>query len=160
MILQVTIMGVVATLVLDAWAAFLSRVFGLPITNWGMVGRWVANLPRGKFIHSPISETPEVRNEHLLGWVFHYVIGIAYALIYLLIMDDWIGSGPSIISAAVFGLCTLVAPWFLLQPGLGVGVFARLAPNPTLLRIMNLVAHTIFGIALYFGWLISVSLVG
>jgi hypothetical protein len=159
MILHVTIMGVVATLVLDAWAAFLNRAFGLPTTNWGMVGRWVANLPRGKFIHSPISDTPEVRHEHLLGWVFHYGIGIAYALIYMLIVEVWMGSGPSLLSAALFGLCTLVAPWFLLQPGLGMGVFASLAPNPTVIRVMNLVAHTIFGLALYLGWIISTDLV-
>lgn len=37
---------------------------------------------------------------------------------------------PSLTSAIIYGLVTLIAPWLVLQPALGLGLFARLAENP------------------------------
>jgi hypothetical protein len=41
------------------------------------------------------------------------------------------------------------AGWFLLQPGLGIGWAASKTPNPTKVRVLNLVAHTIFALGMY-----------
>jgi hypothetical protein len=43
----------------------------------GLVGRWVAWIPRGVFVHRPITATAKVRGEVAIGWAFHYVVGIA-----------------------------------------------------------------------------------
>jgi hypothetical protein len=78
--------GIVATLATDLWLGLLQTIVGVPAANWGLVGRWVAGIPRGVFIHRPITATPQVRGETAIGWVFHYVAGVAYAALYLAIM--------------------------------------------------------------------------
>ena len=75
---EIITIGVVATLTMDLWQRFL-QAMGLPRTNWGLVGRWVAGFPRGIFTHRPITAAPKVRGEAAIGWAFHYAIGIAYA---------------------------------------------------------------------------------
>jgi len=144
------VIGVVGTAAIDIWAEILSRGFKLPTTNWGMVGRWFGHLPKGKFIHSPISRSTRIKHELTIGWVLHYAIGISYGFAYMLIVQG----NPSAMSAIGFGLVTVLVPWFVLQPGLGLGCFARLAPKPNVVRILNLSMHSIFGLGLYAGWIL------
>ncbi|MDH5232165.1 MAG: DUF2938 domain-containing protein [Gammaproteobacteria bacterium] len=148
-------MGFVATLTIDVWAEILSKGFKLPTTNWAMVGRWFAHLPKGQVIHKPIAASDKVKFEAAIGWVLHYVIGIVYAFIYLALLH----AQPDLLSAIIFGLATVLVPWFVLQPGLGMGIFARFAPKPTMTRIINLSMHSIFGAALYLGWLMYASII-
>ena len=93
----------------------------------------MASLPSGKIIHKPISSSSPIRHELILGWGFHYFVGFAYVVIYIFIVYTLFNSSPTLLSASLFGLLTVIAPWFFLQPGLGLGVFARKAPNPNLL---------------------------
>lgn len=148
LVLAAFIMGVIATVAIDVWAVILSKGFKLPTTNWGMVGRWFAHLPKGRFIHKPISSSNEISCERTIGWALHYAIGIIYAGVYLVLVQGQ----PGLLSAVIFGLVTVLVPWFILQPGLGVGCIARFAPKPNITRIINLSMHSIFGAALYFGW--------
>ena len=151
--LQAVLIGVIATLVIDSWALILQKGFGLPTVNWGMVGRWFGHLPRGVLIHRPIGKSKAVSHERLIGWVAHYAIGVLYALGYLYLVVGVFSETPSLISALAFGLATLVAPWLILQPGLGVGVFARRAPRPGVVRLITLSVHALFGVSLFAGWL-------
>lgn len=48
----------------------------------------------------------------------------------------------------------LVAPWFVMQPAMGIGVFATRAPRPGVIRLVNLSMHVVFGVSLYAGWLL------
>ena len=150
--------GIIATIAIDIWAVILNKGFKLPTTNWGMVGRWFGHIPSGKLIHQPISDSAEIRYENAIGWGLHYVIGIVYAYLYLFLVSDIASSEPTLISAIVFGIITVVVPWFVLQPGLGLGIFARHAQKPILIRLINLSVHTIFGAALYIGWIFTQAL--
>ena len=156
---QTLIMGIAATVAIDLWLAVLSLGFSLPTTNWAMVGRWLGHLPSGKFIHKPIGSSTEINNERIIGWALHYAIGIAYAFLYLMIVVFFIEGEPSLLSALLFGLTTVIVPWFVLQPGMGLGMMARRTPKPNLSRLMSLSVHAIFGVSLYIGWLISLNFV-
>ena len=149
--LQVILVGVIATIVLDLWALVVKHVFHGPTTNWAMVGRWVVHLGRGTVVHRSIGDSDPVANELAIGWTFHYLIGVVYSYMYAYVVT-FTGVSLSLTSAITFGLVTVVAAWFMLQPGLGVGVLARLAPRPWLLRALNLTAHFFFGCGLYIGW--------
>jgi len=59
---------------------------------------------------------------------------------------------PTFISALLFGLITVMASWFILQPGLGMGVLARNAPDPWLKRMNSLIIHSVFGMAIFVFW--------
>ena len=68
-----------------------------------------------------------------------------------------VSNDPSLISAIIYGLVTLIAPWLVLQPALGLGLFARLADKPNTTGALNLSVHLIFEVALYFSWTLSLA---
>lgn len=145
------VMGIIATLSIDIWAQLLKRAGNISPTNWAMVGRWFAHLPRGAFKHESIGKADTISHELFIGWTAHYVVGISYALIYVTVCTLF--SLPiSLLSATCFGLITVAAPWLILQPGLGLGHFASKTPSPNKTRLLNVVAHTLFGSVLYLSW--------
>ena len=155
MLLQGIFIGVIATVLMDVWAAIAKHVLKLPTSNWAMVGRWFGHMPRGVFRHSSIHDAAPISNELALGWIGHYAVGIVYGIAYLFIVATLFAQEPSLASATVFGIATLFAPWLILQPSMGAGVFASRTPNPAVTRLVNLSMHTVFGAALYLGWLIA-----
>jgi hypothetical protein len=150
---QSVVMGLIATVAIDVWAVILKRGVGLPVADWALVGRWFGHLARGTVAHPAIARAPRIRHELALGWTAHYLIGVVYGLAYVTLVAVRSGA-PSLASACLFGLITLVAPWLILQPGMGAGVFARRAPRPGMTRGVNFSVHLLFGTALYLAWLL------
>jgi DUF2938 family protein len=141
--------GAGATLVMDLWGIVRARLLRAPALNYGLVGRWLAYLPRGQFHHSPIAASPPVRGELLIGWTAHYAIGIAFAAILLALYGaEWV-CRPTIGPALVVGIGSVVAPFFLMQPGMGAGVAASRTPKPSAARLNSLLTHTVFALGLY-----------
>lgn len=145
------LIGILATAILDLWLLLLKHTTGIAQTNWAMVGRWIGHMPQGKFQHSAIADATVVPYELQLGWLTHYIVGVCYALLFLL-GSELLALPVSLISALGFGLLTVVAPWLILQPGMGLGRFASRAPKPALTRTLNLIAHSVFGLGLYIAW--------
>ena len=77
--IEALVVGISATLTTDLWLWML-QIVGAPPANWALVGLWVAWMPRGVFVHRLIVATPSIRGELAVGWGFHYVVGVAYAL--------------------------------------------------------------------------------
>lgn len=137
--------GIVATAVGD----LLSKcVFGK--SHWDWVGRWVAGIPRGKLINPDISNSPSVPYEAALGWGFHYLTGIIYGVMYIGICL-LSGITPNFVNAIAFGILTAVAPFFILMPGMGMGILARKTPKPLKKCLSSLFVHTVFGAGLWLG---------
>ena len=148
-VVRAVVIGVGATVVMDLWAVLLKRVFGIGGLDYAMVGRWIGHLPRGRLVHDGIGKAPPVAGERAIGWIAHYAIGVAFAAALLAVWGlDW-ARHPSFLPALAFGLVTLVAPFFVLQPGLGAGVAASRTPNPGRARLLSVAAHTAFGVGLY-----------
>jgi hypothetical protein len=120
--------GAGATAVMDTWTAARKRLLGIPPLDYGLVGRWLAYLARGRFRHDPIAASPPVRRERLIGWTGHYLIGIAFAAMLLSTWGlDW-GHHPTIGPALTVGIGSVAAPFLLMQPGMGAGVAASRTP--------------------------------
>jgi hypothetical protein len=153
-VIQGALIGVVATIAIDVWAVIVKKVFLMPTANWALVGRWFGHIPRGKFKHHHIADSAPVANELAIGWLAHYVTGIVYGVAYLGIVQGVLSRDPTLLSALVFGLVTLAAPWLILQPGMGGGIFASRTPRPGVMRLVNLSMHGIFGVSLYLAWLL------
>jgi hypothetical protein len=148
--IEALVVGIIATLATDLWL-WLLRIVGVPPADWALVGRWVAWMPRGVFVHRPIAATPSMRGELAIGWGFHYAVGVAYAALYLAMVRLVLTSGPTLISALTFALALLVVPWFVMQPALGLGFFAAKTPHPNVARIISVSGHAAFGVGLYLG---------
>jgi hypothetical protein len=148
-------MGLTATAAIDVWATFANKALGWPRTNWRMVGRWIGHMPEGQFSHASIISSPPIRHESVVGWAFHYVVGCIYAALYLVYVHAVQMGRPTLVSAISFGLVTVLSPWLLMQPGLGLGICAARAPRRHLVRLQNLIIHFIFGVVLYYSCRIS-----
>ena len=71
--IQGVLIGVIGTIGMDIWAAIVKHVLRLPTADWAMVGRWFGHMPRGAFVHRPISASAPIPNELVIGWIGHYV---------------------------------------------------------------------------------------
>lgn len=140
--------GVGATAVMDAWLLILARL-GLPFAGFGLIGRWVGHMPRGRFVHASIARAEPVWGESALGWLTHYAVGVAYAALLLMALGQpWLRQ-PTLWPALVFGLLTVAAPFCLMQPAMGAGFAAANTPTPITNRLRSLANHTVFGAGLY-----------
>ena len=148
-LLSVVLIGAGATVVMDLWMLFRVRVLKIPSQSYAMVGRWLAGLPRGQFRHERIAASPGVRGELALGWLAHYLTGMAFAALLLFVWGlDW-ARQPTLAPALIVGIGTVLAPFLILQPGMGAGIAASRTPRPSAARLQSLVTHAIFGIGLY-----------
>jgi len=143
------IIGVGAAVLMDVWALFARRVLDIQGLDYALLGRWIGHFPRGRFIHQRIASAEPVRGERPLGWVAHYSIAVAFAFLLLAIWGLAWARSPTIWPALLIGLGTIVAPWFILQPGMGAGIAASRTPNPRAARLRNLATHSGYGIGLY-----------
>ena len=141
--------GVGATALMDVWAVALKRFWCIPSLNLAMVGRWLGHLPRGTVTHANIAQAAPVRDEAILGWTAHYLIGVLFAAVLLALAgQEWVRQ-PTFAPALLAGLVSVAAPFCILQPGMGAGVAASKTPHPGAARLRSLMAHTAFGIGLY-----------
>lgn len=155
-VMRAILIGLGATLTFDLWGLFLKHAFKITPSNICFVGRWLLYMPEGTFKHTNITSSPPKRAECTVGWLAHYTIGITFAIVFVVITGrNWIQQ-PTLLPAMLFGVVTVLAPFFIMQPSFGLGVAAANSPNPTQARWRSLVNHTAFGVGLYlFGLLVS-----
>ena len=141
--------GIGATLVMDLWNLFLKRTFGIPSLNYCLLGRWLRHMPGGTFRHANITAALQKPFECTVGWIAHYTIGVVFALVFVVLASgDWLAR-PSLLLALLYGVGTVVFPFFIMQPSFGLGIAASRTPKPMQARLKSLVTHTVFGVGLY-----------
>ena len=155
-LINAIVIGIGATLTTDLLALFLKRTFKIAAPNYCLVGRWLRTMPEGTFWHSSIASVPQKSAECTVGWIAHYIIGVMFAIAFIaLVGPNWL-QHPTLISALLFGIVTVLIPFFIMQPAFGLGVAASKTPNPMQSRIRSLLNHTSFGVGLYlFGLLVN-----
>ena len=156
--MQVLLMGLGATLIFDLWGLFLRQAFKVAPSSMCLVGRWLRSMPEGTFRHADPASAPPRRAECALGWIAHYMIGIAFATVFVALAGSRWLQHPTLFPAMLFGIVTVLAPFFILQPAFGQGIAASKTPNPNRARGRSLMNHAIFGFGLYLsglviGWL-------
>ena len=141
--------GIGATLMMDLWNLFLKRAFRIPSLNYCLLGRWLWHMPEGKLRHASIAAAAQKPFECTVGWIGHYSIGVVFALVFVVLASgDWL-ERPTALPALLYGLATVVFPFFIMQPSLGLGMASSRTPNPTPARLKSLGTHIVFGIGLY-----------
>jgi Protein of unknown function (DUF2938) len=141
--------GIGATLVMDLWNLFLKRTFSIPSLSYCLLGRWVRHMPGGTLRHASITAAPQKPLECTVGWIAHYTIGVVFALALVVFTSgDWLAR-PTALPALLYGIGTVVFPFFILQPSFGLGIAASRTPNPTQARMKSIMTHIVFGVGLY-----------
>ncbi len=122
--------GIGASLVMDLWNLFLKRAFSIPSLNYCLLGRWLRHMPGGTFTHASITGTPPKPFECAVGWVAHYTTGAVFALVFVAFASrSWLVR-PTLLPALLYGIGTVVFPYFIMQPSFGLGIAASRTPNP------------------------------
>ena len=148
-ILGAAAIGIGATLAMDLWNLLLKSAFGIPSLNYCWLGRWLRHMTGGTFRHASIAAAPQKPHECALGRVAQYTIGVVLALGFVaLASDDWLAR-PTLPPALLYGIATVVLPFFVMQPAFGLGFAASRTPKPVQARLKSLVTHTVFGVGLY-----------
>jgi len=142
------VVGIGATLTMDLWNLFLKRAFGIPSLNYCLLGRWVRHMPR-TWRHASIAAAAPKAHECTVGWIIHYTIGVTLGVgLVALTAGEWLLQ-PTLPTALLYGIATVVFPFFLLQPSLGLGVASSRTPNPAQARLKSLGTPVVFGLGLY-----------
>jgi hypothetical protein len=148
--------GLGATLLIDLWALFLRRGFNIPSLNYCLLGRWPLHMPSGTVVHRSMAAAQQKPHECTIGWVAHYLIGTAFALVFVLLASGRWLERPTLLPALAFGVVTTLVPFLIMQPAFGLGFAASKAPNPNQARLKSLMTHTVFGVGLYL-WAVLLS---
>jgi len=145
-ILFILMVGIGSTIVLDIWGLITSKRKGEAPMDWGLPGRWVLGLLQGHF-YLQDGQTPATTNEKMIGWIFHYGVGVLYAALLLCFGGPY---APMVFPAFLIGfvLATL-AGMFIMMPAMGAGVMARNLPNRVEAINGMLISHLIFALAEY-----------
>ncbi|OEY96450.1 hypothetical protein BJD20_00045 [Acinetobacter proteolyticus] len=148
LLFQILCLGVGATLIMDMWLLLLKKL-NLPSLNFALLGRWVGWMFRGKFIHASIAQSHAIRQEYVLGWLAHYSVGILFAFSFVLMLGETWLLQPQFTSAFIFGVITVLIPFFIMQPAMGAGIASTKTAQPLQNCLRSLINHAIFGCGLY-----------
>lgn len=157
-LIKAALIGIGGTLVLDVYAWVLVHYFKVPMTNWAMVGRWIGLMPRGQFLQPQLGHARKVRGESAIGWGFHYAIGAGYGLLLVAIWGTgWI-LDPTIVEPILLALALLALPFFMMMPGMGMGIAASRTSKPNVARLKSFAGHLVFGCGMYLAAFLNASL--
>ena len=145
--LNALVIGVGATAFMDITSLVRARL-GAPFPDYGLVGRWLAYAARGRVFLDAVAKSKPVKGEAFIGWTAHYAIGVGYAALLLLAFPGW-AAAPALAPALLVGIGTVLAPFLIMQPGMGAGFFASRTPDPNAARLRSLISHALFGLGLY-----------
>lgn len=145
--LSALVIGVGATAFMDITSLVRARL-GAPFPGYGLVGRWLAHAAGGRVFLDAVAKAQPVKGEGFIGWTAHYAIGVGYAALLLLAFPGW-AAAPALGPALLVGLGTVLAPFLIMQPGMGAGFFASRTPDPNTARLRSLISHALFGFGLY-----------
>ena len=148
-VLRAAAIGVGANVVMDLWNLALRRVAGVRSLDFALLGRWILHMPSGTFAHDHIGKAAPRKGERVVGWAAHYAIGVTFAVGFVAIVSAAWLARPTVLPALLYGVATVVFPYFLMQPALGLGVAAARTPQPAQARLKSLVTHTVFGLGLW-----------
>ncbi len=147
--INIILTGIGATALLDLWTVVRKKAFGTAMPNYGLVGRWIAHMPQGRFRHASIAKAEPRRGELAIGWTAHYLIGIAFAALLPAVAGASWFERPTLLPALALGIATVAAPFLVMQPSMGAGIAASRTPDPRTARRQSIVTHAIFGLGLY-----------
>ena len=145
---RIALIGIGATAAMDVWLLLLKRL-GAPTLNFAFVGRWVGHWRRGQWAHDAIAKAAPVKHELALGWLVHYLTGIAFAGLLVGMAGLAWARNPSLLPALAVGIGTVAAPWLLMQPAMGAGIASSRTPTPATNCARSLANHAVFGAGLY-----------
>lgn len=141
--------GIGAALIMDLWNWFLRRALHISSLSFCLIGRWLSSMLTGTFTHTNIVAAPKRPGECAIGWTAHFLIAMTFALLLVVPTSGGWLEHPALLPALLVGVGTVLIPYLIVQPALGLGFASANTQNPTQARLKSLMTHTAFGVGLY-----------
>ena len=103
-------------------------------------------------VNQNLEDANPVKYELQIGRFFHYCIGVGYGFAYYLFLAVFDVLDTSILSGLIFGLISVIVPWFFYYLVTEKGFMGSKTPNPSLIRLMSTSSHVVVGIFLAIGF--------
>jgi len=144
-IFHIVIIGIVSCLAMDMWQRLLKLLYDINPSDWGVVGRWfVLVVFRGKIYNPTIDEEVPIKNELMIGWIVHYSVAILYSVFFFILLKYEI-CGASLMNGIIFGLISVIIPWFFFMPVLGKGFLGIKTPSSFMACSLAVGSHIAIG---------------
>lgn len=136
------------------WIVTVSGILASYVLS--VVAVWQAGLglqpmdPSGLMMNSLNRAHSEPVYGIVVGHLYHYLNGIALALIYYVLFRAWLPGGW-FVRGLLYGILVFLAADIMVSPlATGSGIFFSNTPTPLLTTASSLVPHLAFGVALTF----------
>ncbi len=144
-ILNIVIIGIISCLTMDIWQRLLKIMYDINPSDWAIVGRWyVLLISKGKIYNPTIEEVPPIKNELKIGWAVHYTVAIMYSIFFYMLLKYNI-CNATMLNGIIFGLVSVIVPWFFFMPVLGKGFLGMKTPSPFLSCSLAIGSHVVIG---------------
>jgi hypothetical protein len=147
--------GFAAATAADVGRTLYQLATGFPPVNWSVSGRWFLMVFGGQPYVPNIGAAPTLPNELLAGHIAYYTISMVFAAVYLLSLSLIFKRKPSVRNGLLFGWITMIFPFFVQMPAMGMGILASNTATPVLIMLRTLVHHSSFGLGLALGALLA-----
>ena len=148
------ISGIIATLFFDIFQIAALYAYGVNKSNWALIGRYFIGVARMQLIQNDLINANEEKNELIIGYFAHYLIGAIFGVVYTVI-NFILFDSPSFYLALTIGFITVLFGWCVMMPfAFNIGFFASKMDEQKKILVQNILAHYFFGTGLYFGLLI------
>ena len=144
-IFHIVIIGIVSCVVMDLWQRLLKLLYSINPSDWSVVGRWFVLVVLDRQIYNPtIDQVAPIKNELMIGWIVHYSVAILYSIFFYILLAYGICTA-SLINGIIFGLISVVVPWFFFMPVLGKGFLGMKTPSPLMACSLAVGSHIAIG---------------
>ena len=144
-IFHVVIVGIASCVVMDVWQRLLKLLYSINPSDWSVVGRWFVLVVSDRQIYNPrIDQVAPIKNELMIGWIVHYSVAILYSIFFFILLKYGICSA-SLFNGIIFGLISVIVPWFFFMPVLGKGFLGMKTPSPLMACSLAVGSHIAIG---------------
>lgn len=148
--LAMLVTGLAGATAADIGRTVYQWITGFPPVNWSVTGRWFLMVLQGRPYVPDIGTAPGLPHELIAGHVAYYTIAVVFAGVYLTLLKV-MKREPGLWNGLVFGWATMVFPFLVQMPLMGMGVLASATAMPGLIIGRTLVHHSSFGLGLALG---------
>ncbi|MBT4088975.1 MAG: DUF2938 family protein [Deltaproteobacteria bacterium] len=151
MVKEMVLMGVFSTFVMDLGYVFikLTKIVEPSMQPYHL-GRWLLSMLQGTFMHADIGAVEAFGIEKPVALIAHYLTGIILVNAFLWLKKNTKVFSGSIFMGILFGLVTVVFPWFVMYPAMGFGFLGLDGPGNSNNVLFGLLNHSFFGIGITF----------